>query len=240
MLSAWSLNTFAATKDEAAPVAAEVDEAAEGATSGKTGDCNWSYNTSSGELKITGSGKMADYNYGSDAPWESYLESAKSVIIESGVTYVGDNSFSNTNATKITIADTVTEIGDSAFSGTYKASSCKLSANLTKIGDDAFYGLGVTALTIPKELTEIGNYAFMNCSNLRFLVIPDECACEFGWYTFYNCKALENISIGKNAVISENCFANCISVQRYQVSTEHPTLTAGGGHLFSKDKTKLY
>lgn len=240
MLSTWSLNTFAATKDEAAPVAAEVDEAAEGATSGKTGDCNWSYNTSSGELKITGSGKMADYNYGSDAPWESYLESAKSVIIESGVTYVGDNSFSNTNATKITIADTVTEIGDSAFSGTYKASSCKLSANLTKIGDDAFYGLGVTALTIPKELTEIGNYAFMNCSNLRFLVIPDECACEFGWYTFYNCKALENISIGKNAVISENCFANCISVQRYQVSTEHPTLTAGGGHLFSKDKTKLY
>lgn len=220
--------------------AATADEAAVGGvTSGTTGDCKWSYDADTDELKITGSGRMADYDSRYDTPWNASIDSVKSITIEGGVTYVGNYSFEGCKATAISIADSVTEIGERGFADMNKANSCKMSSNLKTIGDKAFQGLGVTGLTVPNNLKEIGSYAFYDCDNLRFLTIPNACACDFDWYTFAYCKALENISIGTNAVIGDKCFAHCPSLKSFQVSADNPNYTAAGGHLFSKDQSKL-
>ena len=213
----------AATADEAVPAAADTSEADTGAgTSGTTGDCNWSYDSSSNELKITGSGRMADYQKRTDAPWSEYAVSALSIIIGSGVSYVGDYSFEYFKAASVTIADTVTEVGDYSFAGMYMANTCKMSVNLKTIGDSAFENLGVTGLTIPKSLREIGSRAFYNCDKLRFLTIPNACDCEFDWYNFADCEALETVSIGAKAVIAESCFAYCSALKNFQVSADSP------------------
>ena len=50
---------------------------------------------------------------------------------------------------------------------------------------------------------------------------------------------MKNVYIGKGAVISDSTFAYCKSLKKFTVSSDHSDLSAGNGHLFNKDKTKL-
>lgn len=43
-------------------------------------------------LSISGAGKMADYKYGTQ-PWYSYQDNLKALVIEEGVTSIGDTAF---------------------------------------------------------------------------------------------------------------------------------------------------
>ena len=207
------------------------------ATSGTTGDCKWNFNTKTGAMTISGKGRMADYKDQYDVPWDPYVYDVKSIVIESGVTYVGECSFVGYNHLSLTIADTVTEIGDDAFAYSLSVTNLKLSANLKKIGRCAFNGLGVESLTLPKNLKEVGGWSFYGCENLKTLTIPDGCTCDFS-DDFENCTALTTVSIGDSATVGERAFAYC-PVSEYKVSAKNKTLTAVSGHLFSKDKTTL-
>ena len=85
---------------------------AEDVTSGTTGDCIWTL--VGGELTISGNGAMEDYSCFFDpAPWGT---SITKVIIEDGVTSIGEDAFYNcTSLTSIVIPDSVTSIGKYAF-----------------------------------------------------------------------------------------------------------------------------
>ena len=61
---------------------------------GSCGDnVNYSLDTSTGVLSITGTGAMKDYNYYSSAPWYSNRSYIKTVEISNGVTSIGDYAF---------------------------------------------------------------------------------------------------------------------------------------------------
>ena len=49
---------------------------------------NWSLDTETGLLEITGSGEIAGYSYG-DAPWYNCRTKIKECVIENGVTSIG-------------------------------------------------------------------------------------------------------------------------------------------------------
>ena len=71
--------------------------------------------TDDGTLTISGTGAMDDYDFGG-APWYAYGEQVAVVVIEDGVTSIGDNAFvALRNFTSITIPASVTSIGDIAF-----------------------------------------------------------------------------------------------------------------------------
>jgi len=53
----------------------------------------WSFDETTGNLTISGTGKMEDYYSPSSVPWHSYRSSIKNVVIESGVTRIGDRAF---------------------------------------------------------------------------------------------------------------------------------------------------
>ena len=113
--------------------------------------------TSDGTLTISGKGKMYDYMY-----WYSLRSQVKSVIIEDGVTTVGDCAFDCWDAlTSVTLPDSVTTIGNQAFDDCTSLTSITIPSSVTSIENYAFGGcVSLTSVTIPSSVTKIGNYAF--------------------------------------------------------------------------------
>ena len=88
-----------------------------------------------------------------DYPWSVDTDSIRKIIIEPGVTRIGEWAFQVCrNLTEVSIPDTVTKIGDGAFS------SCP----------------NLKTITLPKNLTELGRQAFSGCSALKTINISNK------------------------------------------------------------------
>ena len=132
-----------------------------------SGNCGsnvtYTYVESTGTLTISGTGAMEDFTSYSKVPWNAYRSSIKKVVINNGVTSIGEEAFYNcTGLTSITIPNSV-----------------------TSIGIDAFYGCeGLTSVTIPNSVTSIGEWAFSGCTGLTSMTVeatnPPLCVNEFG------------------------------------------------------------
>ena len=128
-----------------------------------------------GTLTISGTGAMKDYGYDrysptySNHPWRNVATSIKSVVIESGVTSIGDDAFSRCSSlTSITIPDSVRSIGSYAFRYCSSLTSVTIGDSVTSIGERAFTDCSsLTEVTIPASVKRICNYAFLNCSSLK-------------------------------------------------------------------------
>jgi len=78
-------------------------------------DVKWVLDEITGTLTISGTGKMKDYDM-DPVPWIRYSSSIKNVVIEPGVTRIGDYAFRPCeNLTEVTISSSVTSIGDYIF-----------------------------------------------------------------------------------------------------------------------------
>ena len=74
--------------------------------------------SSSGTLRISGSGKIRDFTTESPAPWKGIEKYIKQVVIYDGIKNIGDETFKDcTNLTNIRISKTVKTIGQNVFSG---------------------------------------------------------------------------------------------------------------------------
>ena len=80
-------------------------------------------------------------------------EKIKSVIIEDGVTKIGNGAFYDcTSLTSVTIPDSVTAIDSNAFLNCTGLTSITIPDSVTKIGECAFYGCtGLKEVTVPKS-----------------------------------------------------------------------------------------
>ena len=127
-----------------------------------------------GTLTVSGTGAMEDYNY-LGAPWYQSRDSIKAVVVESGVTAIGERAFNGCSSlTSITIPEGVTAIGHSAFSGCSSLSSITIPEGVTTIGEYAFSRCSsLTSITIPESVTTIGDSAFRFCDSLTDVSITD-------------------------------------------------------------------
>ena len=116
-----------------------------------------------GLLVISGEGEMYNYSFHSYAPYADYLydyisgvdydNTVKAVVIENGVTSVGDYAFSGLRAlSSVTIPESVTRIGDYAFSG------CTALDNVNI--PDSVGSIGIGALTKEISFVPATAYAF--------------------------------------------------------------------------------
>lgn len=100
------------------------------------GDVRYSY--SDGVLQISG-GAMNDYSADSLPAWASYKSVARTLIINNGVTKIGNYAFYGfENIKNVVIADSVTSIGKKSFSGCGRLSAIVLGDNINNVAEDAF------------------------------------------------------------------------------------------------------
>jgi len=133
-------------------------------------------------LTISGNGAMADYG---TAPWSNYAYLFNTVIIEDGVTSIGNHAFSgNYNLDSIAISNSVTTIGNNAFAQS-KLASIYLGNNITTIGYSAFYG----CYALKKLIIADG-------PNPLTLMVTDAS-------NFANCN-IETVYMGRNVIHSGN------------------------------------
>ena len=210
------------------------------AQGGTTGPLTW--NISGNTLTISGNGAMPDYDNDNDdfAPWYPYRTSISSIVIEDGVSCIGNWAFAAMwngyyNVTSVIIPNSVTRIGDVAFYWCKSLPSITLPNNLTSIGIAAFsvcYSLssiiipdkvtiieartfascGLVSITIPNNVTSIGEEAFVGCGYLTSITLPDNLeSIEYG--TFSSCISLDSITIPNNVTsIGELAFFDCYSL----------------------------
>lgn len=134
----------------------------------------WGYEN--GKLTISGTGAMKNYTGPSDLPWSNVKASIKTVIIEDGVTAIGDWVFGDCSAlTKVEIGDDVLTIGDSAFSNCTALTEITIPDSVKTIGDHAFlYCTALTKVEIGNNVTAIGDLVFVNCNAMTAITVLPE------------------------------------------------------------------
>ena len=165
-------------------------------SSGKCGEnVTYTYNSETKELVISGNGPMTDYEYSDDSPF--YNSNIKSVVIEDGITSIGDYAFYECrNLTSITIPDSIISIGICTFYNCRSLISIIIPNSVTTIGSSAFsYCTSLASITIPDSVTSIGNSAFRNCTSLENVTIGDS-VTSIDSSVFYNCTSLASVTIG--------------------------------------------
>ena len=155
----------------------------------------WTLSTA-GILTISGSGDMRNYSDSTSngAPWNTYRKQINAVVLEPGITSIGDYAFTKfDNLTDIQIPDSVTSIGEWAFYDCGDLTSVKIPACVASIGERAFYKCkGLTRADI--SAGNVGNYAFYNCTGLTSVTIQDD-VHSIGDYAFADGSKLTSISI---------------------------------------------
>ncbi len=160
-----------------------------------------------GTLTISGEGDIQNYSYekragsvGSypyhiycDAPFYNTGTAIKNVIIEEGVTSIGNNIFAGCGGlTSVTIPASVTSIGEAVFNNsTFSVCTALKYINVNPNNQNYIAVDGVllnkdkteficypkakgdTNYIIPDSITKIDNYIFMGCNNLTSVTIPD-------------------------------------------------------------------
>lgn len=159
-------------------------------------------------LVISGNGAMADYESQTDRPWQSYASSIVKVIVEDGVTTVGDYAFAYMgNVTDITIPDNITSIGMYAFISMLNAEGLYIPSAVTTIGEAAFMNCPtLTGVEIPSGLTQIAFWAFADCTGLTDITIPAT-VTSISEAAFDGCSNLTTVYIPKRETPIEGTYA---------------------------------
>lgn len=177
----------------------------------------WSLGTG-GVLTISGTGAMADYDSYSDQPWRDYAEYINKIVINDGVTAVGENSFvSLLNLKEVSLPNTLERIGYQAFWGCKGLIDVVLPESLKRLEDQAFaYCESVTEFVIPEGVVGEDGYlggCLDGCVSLTSVALPGNLKV-IPDYMFLECSALETIEF-PNALttIGVHAFEGCINLK---------------------------
>lgn len=168
-----------------------------------------------GTLIISGTGDMTDFgpSYAENisVPWGGNRADIKTVVIEEGVTSIGNNAFvACANLKTVTMPQSISRIGEHAFENCFNLMQADIPTSVTEIGEYAFGGCkALTEVTIPKGITAIADYAFENCVSLKKIHIPGSIT-RIGRSAFQYCPSLTEIVLPESiAYIGHHAFDEC-------------------------------
>lgn len=179
-----------------------------------SGDCGenltWAL-TEEGVLTISGTGAMHDYDL--DYPgWYDYPFTT--VIIEAGVTEIGDYAFDHSRSlTSVSIADTVEMIGQRAFSYSELLTAVVIPASVRKVDMDSFYYCTALAdVQILGENVLVDTNAFYNTPFLNNLTDEQGFAIYNGILLKYSGPGGEVVIPDTVQIIGGGAFNECVDM----------------------------
>ncbi len=207
---------------------------------GHFGNLYWTLDNT-GLLTISGTGKMEDYSIGL-SPLYSYRGSIKEVIINNGVTSVGNYFFADFMVLEnVVVPSSVTSIGNGAFYNCLKIESINIPSNVIEIGNDAFYLCGslksivvaadndnyisVDGVLYTKDMSTLVKYP--GAINNSAFSVPN--AVEIIENdAFYAAKYLTEVTLGENVeVIGKYAFHDCKELINISLSDSLITISSG-------------
>lgn len=94
-----------------------------------------------GILHIRGTGATDNFHSKKNAPWYDYKDKIVKVVIDDGITKIGNQCFRDcNNINQVEIPDSVSVIGANAFIRCYGLNEIRLPENLKEVGSYAFAG----------------------------------------------------------------------------------------------------
>lgn len=168
----------------------------------ETGSCGenltYTLDTDTGLLTISGTGPMTEYYANTPAPWSSYAASVRTVVLEEGVTTLGNLALDCTNLERLSLPTTLTEIGTGnllwesplwesmpegevcvdgwlmGYKGTKPKNLC-LSEGIVGMTNGVFALESVETAILPSSLMYVGKDSFFLCDALTDVTIlnPD-------------------------------------------------------------------
>ena len=162
-------------------------------------------------LTISGTGEMDDYGWSREQPWIEHVKQIKALVVENGVTRIGNEAFMNCQYLESAIiGNDVFHIGDGVFSYAAKLKTITLGTNVMILGSNVFFGCSeLSAINLPNNLGMIGSGAFTDCVSLTSVELPSNLiyleSCVFA-----NCENLVTIVLPENLEgIGSNSFQGC-------------------------------
>lgn len=152
------------------------------------GSVTWSM-TTGGLLSIGGTGEVTE------KPWENCGVSPRVVVIQEGITSVGEYLFNGESSIiSISLPNSLRSIGVGAFAYT-DISVVTIPEGVTKIEPGTFaYCSELASVTLPDSLQEIGKNAFTSCTGLDNVILPLGLK-SVGAQAFSSCTAMQAVSI---------------------------------------------
>ena len=145
------------------------------------------------------SGAMEDYSSYENQPWQSYRAKVTDVVIEAGVTHIGNYVFYGlTNLKTVSLPEGLLTIGDMAFRECSSLGSITIPASVTSIGQWAFAlcpNLATVTFSAGSHLTSIGDHAFDGCTKLATV-------------TFNSNPSIDTYAFPNGATVTMNLTAN--------------------------------
>ena len=167
-------------------------------------------------LTIRGNGPMVNYDgyktssNNSYAPWYKKIPNITRLIVEEGVTTLGDDilnycyydDYSDfhsfySNLCEVKLPEGLSYIGARAFCDSPELTEVKIPSTVTKIKEYAFSGCtGLTEIELPPQLEEVDGGLFSRCSGLTEITIPSSVK-TIGARAFLYCTKLESVTLSE-------------------------------------------
>jgi len=192
----------------------------------------------------TGTGKMQDFANYNSAPWYSVNNTITALVIQSGVTSIGNYAFYTCNniTGTLTIPGSVVSIGKEAFEFCYGLVSVTIPNSVASIGSGAFYGCrGLTAINVDASNSNYSsdNGVLYNKNKTTLIQCPGgksgtyiiaNTVTSIASSSFTYCSLLTSITIPDSVIsIGSSVFEGCIGLTSISIGN---SVTSFGSYAF--------
>lgn len=187
-------------------------------------NAHWEYD---GEetLTFTGTGSLGFYNK-YRTPWAPYSESVKRVVVEEGITNLGNFFLLGFSVLEeVQLPSTLEIIGTSAFEECISLESINIPLKVTKLEKNTFKKCSkLSNIDLHEDLQIIGIGAFEGCSSLEDINLPSNLTV-IGTKAFRGCVLFEKITIPESVIaIDEQAFSGCVLLSEVNLNDKIETI----------------
>ena len=190
---------------------------------GQCGDNVYWTITNESALIISGTGDMYDFNW-EPAPWYDFGMNLKSLIVEEGVTGIGNAAFQDCQFFQVSLPQSLQRIGNVAFVGCNNLVQIDLPKNLQTLGSAPFWRsenlMYVNVAAENPYFCNDGQSVLLNKNKTKLIwgspatltgmYFMPETVTSLGDYPFYDCDNLDWLILSPNLKqIEGSAFAYC-------------------------------